>query len=216
MAIEEPQEGVLRTLLVCISRRDVVKSQIRKLAEEREIRLEVRVETVETPKARIDEREGNHRGRRAWDKKHRELVDEIAVGKLLPNSSGIAFCGEIFLVDSKLLGEVANLFLFGFEELVVELSENEIKRGEPGADVFGRVFAAEADIILADGFVYVPGEEMVDLAVAKAGARGDVAFFEQFRTKDRLRFPGLPWMNRLYMRSADNVRSITRTRSPFK
>src|SRR6266700_6562538 len=90
MAIEEPQERVLRTFLVGISRRDVVKSQIRKLTEEREIGLEMRVETVETPQARIDEREGDHRGRRAWDNEHRELVDEIAVGKLLPDGSGVA------------------------------------------------------------------------------------------------------------------------------
>src|SRR5437867_4356137 len=141
------------------------------------------LETVETPKAGIDKREGNHRGRRAWDKKHRELVDEIAVGKLLPDGSGVTLSREIFLVDCKLFGEVANLLLFGFEELVVELSENEIKRGEPGEDVFGRVFAAEADIILADGFVQVPGEEMVDLAVAEAGARGGVTFFEQLSDK---------------------------------
>src|SRR6266581_4891327 len=119
MAIEELQERVLRTFLVGISRRDVVKSQIRKLAEEREIGLEVRVETVETPQARIDEREGDHRGRRAWDKKHRELIDEIAVSELLPDGSGVALSREIFLVDCKLLGEVPNLLLFGFEELVV-------------------------------------------------------------------------------------------------
>jgi hypothetical protein len=60
------------------------------MADRKEIGLEMGVETVETPKDKIDEREGNHRGRRAWDKKHRGLVDEIAVGKLLPNSSGIA------------------------------------------------------------------------------------------------------------------------------
>src|SRR5207245_10482954 len=145
MAIEEPQERVLRTVLLGISRRNVVESQIRELTKEREIGLQVRVETVETPKTRIDEREGNHRGRRAWDKKHRELIDEIAVGELLPDGSGVALRREILLVDCELLGEMANLLLFDFEELVVELSENEIERGEPRADVFGRVFAAEAD-----------------------------------------------------------------------
>ena len=36
MAIEEPQEGVLRTFLVGISRSNVMESQIRELGEERE------------------------------------------------------------------------------------------------------------------------------------------------------------------------------------
>src|SRR6266568_7561551 len=111
MAIEESQECLLRTILVSISGRDVVESQIRELTEEREIGLEMGLETVETPKARIDEREGDHRGRRAWDKKHGILVHEIAVGKLLPDGSGVALRREIFLIDSKLFGEVANLFL---------------------------------------------------------------------------------------------------------
>ncbi len=183
MAIEEPQKHFLRTFLVDISRSNVMESQIRELGEEREISLEMRVETVETPQARIDEREGDHRGRRAWDNEHRKLVDEIAVGELVPDGSGVALRREILLVDSKLLGEVANLVLFGFKELVIEFSENEIERGEPGADVFGRVFATEADIILADGFVQVPGEEMVDLAVAQARARGGVPLFEQLPDK---------------------------------
>src|SRR6266581_9397284 len=119
MAIEEPQKHFLRTFLVDISRSNVMESQIRELGEERKIGLEMRVETVETPQARIDEREGDHRGRRAWDKKHRELIDEIAVSELLPDGSGVALSREIFLVDCKLLGEVPNLLLFGFEELVV-------------------------------------------------------------------------------------------------
>src|SRR6266481_752364 len=199
MAIEEPQEPLLRTLLVGLSRRDVVKSQIRELAEEREIGLEVRLETGETPKAGIDEREGNHRGRRARDKKHRELVHEIAVGKFLPDGPGIALHREIFLADCELLGEVANLLLLGFEELVVELSENEIERGEPGTDVFGRVFATEADIILADSFVEVAGEKMVDLAVAQTGARGDVAFLEQLSDK------GLAPFSRLALDEANKL-----------
>jgi hypothetical protein len=92
------------------------------LAEEREIGLEVRVQTVETAQAGIDEREGDHRGRRAWDKKHRELIHEIAVGELLPDGSGVALRREVFLVDCQLLGEVANLLFLGFEELVVEFS----------------------------------------------------------------------------------------------
>src|SRR5258708_32178626 len=104
MAIEELHERLLRTDLIGFSRRDVVESQIRELGEEREISLEMRVETVETPQARIDEREGDNRGRRAWDNEHRELVDEIAVGKLLPDGSGVALRRSLFLLDFKLVG----------------------------------------------------------------------------------------------------------------
>ena len=122
MAIEESQERLLRTLLIGLPGRDVVEPQVRQLAEEREIGLEVRVQTVETAKAGIDKGEGDHRGGRAWDKKHREFIDEIAVGELLPDGSGVALRREVFLVDCELIGEVVNLLLFGFEELIVEFS----------------------------------------------------------------------------------------------
>lgn len=80
MVIEESHERLSRAFLVGIPRCNVVKSDARQLAEEREISLKMGVETVETLKARIDEREGDHRGRGLGEKKHGKLVDEIAVG----------------------------------------------------------------------------------------------------------------------------------------
>jgi hypothetical protein len=90
MAIEEPEECLLRTLLEVISRRDVVESEIIKLAEDGEISIEVDLKTVETPEARINKRKRDHRGRGLGDEKHRKFVDEVAVGEPLPDGSGIA------------------------------------------------------------------------------------------------------------------------------
>jgi len=133
------------------------------------------VETVETLKARINEGEGDHRGRALGNKEHREFVDEIAIGEVPLDGSGIALGGEIFLIDPQLLGEVAHLLLLGFKEGVIELTEYKIEPGKPGANVFERVLAAEADVILADSVVKIAGEKMIDLTNAQAETRRGVA-----------------------------------------
>jgi hypothetical protein len=191
VVIEESHERLSRAFLVGIPRCNVVKSDARQLAEEREISLKMGVETVETLKARIDEREGDQRGRGLGEKKHGKLVDEIAVGELLPDSSRIALGREIFLIDLQLLGEVADLLLLGFKEGVIELSENEIERGKAAADVFERVFAAEADVILADGFVKIAGEKVIDLTIAQAGTCLSVALLKEFSNESQAAFSGL-------------------------
>jgi len=166
MAIEESQERLLCAFLIGIPRRNIVKSHARESAVKRKIGLQMGVETVETLKTRIDEREGGHRERSVGEKKHRELVDEIAIGEPLLYGSGIALGREIFLIDAELPGEVAELLLLGFKEDVIELSENEVERGKPGTDVFERVFAAESDIVLANGFIDIAGEKVIYLPIA--------------------------------------------------
>ena len=192
MAIEKSQERQLRAFLIGIPSRNVVKSHARELAEEREIGLQMGVETVETLKAGIDEREGDHRGRGLGNKKHREFVDKIAIGEPLLDGSSIALGREIFLVDAELFSEVADLVLLGFKEGVIELTEYEIERSEPGANVFERVFATESDIVLANGFIDIAGEKMVDLPIAQARTRRGVALFEEFSNEGQAAFSGLP------------------------
>ena len=149
---------MLRTLVEGISRRDVVESQAGKLAEEGEIGTEVGLKTVETPKARIDKREGDHRGRGLGNKKHRKFIDKISVGEPLSDGSRIALGREVFLVDSELLSEIANLLLFGFKECVIEPCQDEIESSEPGTDVLDRMLATEADVVLADGFIKISAQ----------------------------------------------------------
>jgi len=56
-----------------------------------------------------------------------------------------------------LLGEEEVLFGCGFEEAEVESTEDEIEGAEARADVFG-CYAAEADVVLADGLAEVAGK----------------------------------------------------------
>jgi len=114
------------------------------------------LEAVQAFKGGIDETECHHWGRRSLGVvEHGEFIDEIAVGKVVLDGPGITPGGEDFLVDSKLIAEVAQLLLLGLEVGVVVVPENEVEGNEPCADVFGRVLTAETDIVSADGFIAI-------------------------------------------------------------
>src|SRR5258708_16507824 len=124
------------------------------------------LEAIQAFKAGIDETECHHGGRRSLRVvEHGEFVHEIAVGEVVLDGPGIALGGKNFLVDSELVAEVAQLLLLGLEVGIVLVSENEIEGNEPGSDIFGRVLAAEPDIVPADGFIEIPREKGIDTAI---------------------------------------------------
>ena len=99
-------EQLLGALEIRVAGRDVMETELRKLGEKRQIRVQMGPETVHAFKPRIDETEGHHRGERhAGVVKHREFVHEIAVGEVALDSPGVALVGQDFLVDSQLVAE---------------------------------------------------------------------------------------------------------------
>jgi hypothetical protein len=86
------------------------------------------VKTGEAQEPRVHKAEGNHGGerRRIGNEKHRELVDEIAIGGLLADRPGVAFGGQRFPADAQFFAEIFNLFGLGFEITVIEVGQHEI------------------------------------------------------------------------------------------
>ena len=110
MAIKLAHEYLPRPVVVSFPCRDVVKPHALELEEQRQVGLKMGLGTVEAFKARINEREGHHRGRRGVRQQiHWELVDEIAIGMPLADGTGVTLCRQIFLVDAELLGEETDL-----------------------------------------------------------------------------------------------------------
>src|SRR6516165_348808 len=137
VAVEETQEEVFGLLPVLLLGSDVVETQLGKLEKERGVGIQMGLETVQAFKPRINERKGNHR----WiggipRQEHRKFVDEVTVGELAANGSGIALGRQVFHVDPQLLGEQADLFGLRPEEAEVDPSEDEIKCRKACADVF--------------------------------------------------------------------------------
>src|SRR5713101_8211909 len=121
MALEETHEQLPSFVLVRVPCCDVVKIQLGKLAEERNVCVQVGLETVEAFEAGINEREGGHRGRRGIrQEEHGKLVDEIAVGEPLADGSGVTLGRQIFLIHAELLGEETYLLGLRFQEHVIE------------------------------------------------------------------------------------------------
>lgn len=137
VAVEDTQEEVFGMLPVLLMGRDVVETQLGKLEKEWAVGIQMGLETVETFKARINERKGDHRWCRGIPRQeHREFVDEVTVGELAADGAGIVLGRQVFLVDPQSLGEEADLFGLRPEEAEVDPSEDEIESGKACADVF--------------------------------------------------------------------------------
>src|ERR1700730_1812844 len=161
-------EQLLGPLKIRITRCDVVETELRKLREESQVRVQMRTEAVHAFKPRIDETERHHGGERdARVIEHGEFIHEMAVGEVALDSPRVAFVWQDFLVDSQLVAEERELLLLGFEISEALISENEVERDEPGSDVFGRVCAPKTDILPANSFIQIPREEVKDAAMPK-------------------------------------------------
>jgi hypothetical protein len=105
-------EQLLGTLKIRVTGCNVVEAELRKLREERQVRVQMRPEAVHAFKPRIDETERHHGGERdARVVKHGEFIHEIAVGKVALDSPGVAFVGQDFPVDSQLVAKERELLL---------------------------------------------------------------------------------------------------------
>src|SRR5208282_2095079 len=158
--VPEPLKCSMKQLLGALEIRvagcDVVEVELLKLREKRQVRIQMSLEAIHAFKSRIDETEGHHRGETGTGVvKHGEFIHEITVGVLVFDCSRIALVGQEFLVDSELVAEERKLLLLGFEISAVLISEDEIKRDEPGSDVFGRVHTPETDILPANCLVQI-------------------------------------------------------------
>src|SRR6202140_5046887 len=150
------------------------------------------LETTQAFEAGIDETECHHRGRRSLGVvEHGEFIDEIAVGKVVLDGPGIALGRKDFLVDSKLVAEVAELLLLGLEVGVVVVPENEVEGNEPCADVFGRVLTAETNIVPADGFIEIPREKVEHTPIPQVFLGAGVLLFGDFAGKGHAALAGL-------------------------
>src|SRR5260370_3507257 len=79
---------------------------------------------------------------------------------------------------AKLLVEVADFFVLGFEVVEVGMGQNEVQDQQPGADEFVGKAAAIAGIVLVYGFIEGAREEIVDQGVTGEPGGSDVAMFE--------------------------------------
>src|SRR5260370_41956420 len=107
---------LLGALEIQVSGCNVVETELRKLREKRQVRVQMSPEAVRAFKPRIDETERHRRGERdARVVKHGEFVDEVPVREVALDSPGVAFVGQDFLVDSHLVAEERELLLLGLE-----------------------------------------------------------------------------------------------------
>src|SRR4029077_8145981 len=129
----------------------------------------MRLETGKTEKPRINETEGNHRGRRGRfsSEEQREFVHEISVCGLFPDRSLVSLSGKHRSRDGEFPAEIVDLLGLGFEIAVIEVRQDEIKNCQFRADVFDGMLPAIAEIFSADGSIHQAREEMVDASVSK-------------------------------------------------
>ena len=125
-------EQLLGALEVRVAGCHVVETELRKLREERQVRVQMSPETIHAFKPRIDETEGHHRGERDGRVvEHGKFIHEIAVRKIALDRSGITLVWQDFLVDSQLVTEERELLFLGFEISEALISENEVESNEP-------------------------------------------------------------------------------------
>jgi len=99
-------EQLLGTLEIRVAGCDVVETELRKLREKRQIRVQMSFVAVHAFKPRIDETEGHHRRKRdARVVEHREFINEIAIGEVPLDGPRVTFVWQDFLVDSQLVAE---------------------------------------------------------------------------------------------------------------
>ena len=123
-------EQLLGALEIRVAGCDVVETELRKLREKRQVRVQVSPETIHAFKSRIDETEGHHRGERDGRVvEHGEFIHEIAVGMLVFDCSRIALVGQDSLVDSHLVAEESKLLFLAFKEREVLIAKNETTAG---------------------------------------------------------------------------------------
>src|SRR6266851_9701584 len=94
--------------------------------------------------ARIDVREGDHRGRRGFGviEKQRELVDEVAQGGFTARTALIGFCVKNLPGNTENVTEEGDLFGLGFQIVECEVADNEIEKQQTSADELDRMTRA--------------------------------------------------------------------------
>src|SRR5215469_6749171 len=148
--------------------RDVDEIHLRHSRKQAAIGKEMSLETGEAQQPGIDKTEGTHSGiRRIRNEKHREFVDEIAIGGLLADRSGIAFGGQRFLADAYFFAEIFNLFGLGFEITIIEVGQHEIQCCQLRANMLDRMLAAIAEVFAPNRAVYDPRKQMVETSVSQ-------------------------------------------------
>jgi hypothetical protein len=85
---------LLGALEISVAGCHVVETELRKLREKCQVRVQMRPETVHALKPRIDETERHHGGERdARVVKHGGFIDELPVCEVALDSPGVAFVG---------------------------------------------------------------------------------------------------------------------------
>src|SRR5437667_453090 len=153
------QKGFSRNLELRRTRRNIDEPYLGKRFEKTSISQQMGLETVQDAESRIDEREGNHRGREgAGREEHGELVHEIALGRSVVNGSGVTLPGQEFFRDVQLLAEVIQFVVLGFEIFVLQMRQDEVQDNEPRANVFEGMGTTVAKVFPADGPVHDAGK----------------------------------------------------------
>src|SRR5712692_1691044 len=159
-------EQLLGALEIRVAGCNVVETELWKLGEKRQVRVQMSPEAIHAFKPRIDETECHHRGERDGRVvEHGEFVHEIAVGEVALDGPRVTFVRQNFLVNPHLVAEERELLLLGFKVGESLISEDEVERDEPGSDVLGRMYTPKTDILPTDGFIQIPREEMKDAAM---------------------------------------------------
>jgi len=94
----------------------------------------------------------HHRqGRRSVStEEHRELVDEVANGRLGGSLSVVDLRGKKVNRDLQLIAEIAHLFWLAFKVFPLRLGEDKIEDSNAPLNVFYFVFPAVAKVLPAD------------------------------------------------------------------
>src|SRR5216683_1222877 len=182
--LKRPMEQLLGALEIRVAGCDVVETELRKLREKRQVRVQMSPEAIHAFKPWIDETECHHRGDR--DRRvveHGKFIHEIAVGEVALDSPRVTFMWQDFLLDSHLIAKEGELLFLGFEISEALIPENEVESNEPGSDVFGRVHTPETDILPANGFIEIPREKMKDAAMSEVFLRASVSLFHNLSGK---------------------------------
>src|SRR6266853_921999 len=131
--LKRPMEQLLGALEIRLAGCHIVETELRKLREKSQVRVQMRPEAIHAFKPRIDETEGHDRGERdARVVEYGEFIHEVAVGEVALDSPGVTLVGKDSLVDAHLVAEERELLFLRFKISKILISENEVERDEPG------------------------------------------------------------------------------------
>src|ERR1700747_2064091 len=126
------------------------------------VRGKVSTEIGDARRTRIDVTERSHRQeeRNLRCEEQRKSIDEITNRRTAMGAAFIHLCRQRLFRDSKGLAKEAHFFVLGFEELAIEVFENEIEKHESSTYVFKRVSSPVGNVFFFDPLVEGSGEKM--------------------------------------------------------